>query len=646
MRQITLNMDKRDATLYNYDFIRQGENLATEITINLSEEFRGYRYNLSFQNNSNEPVVTEELTAVNNAIKYKILNSFTKYSGELKIQLNAFNDSGLVAKAYTKLKISESIDGGAIMPEAYVPWYVEAVNAASTATTKAEEAAASAAVAGSVVDTKVAQLNARIDTIITTPASGVTAQEIIDARQGEASLGANLTAIKTNINSLDAYTKRLRAIDQFGIFGASWNKSSNPTLTRTDYNIGAVVNVGVDNEEVDNDFDITQIWGEFKEVTDSYGNVFIRIPKFYIKKTNSANLKTWQVSKTKHKGFYLPWCFWDFTNNKELDYVDVGKYKASLSDDGTKLESKANKYPLINKTIVNFRTYAQANGAGYQQLDIHVMDMLQVLFIIEQATLHSQSKIAGYTAGQYTNTHLALITEVATNRIVVTNAQGALYEVGQAISVGTSQGGNQIFYGRTIEQKQVDTPSAGQTAIIFDGTPVNIAIGNYLYNTGYKNGFSNNIASTVGSINSNSSGKHPFVWHGIESLYGDVWQFVDGININENQVWVCKNANSYASNLFTAPYEQLGYVNSSADGYPKTMGFDANLPFAEFPATVGGSSSTYYSDYYYQNTGQRIACVGGCWYYGSYAGLFYWVLGSASSDSFVSIGGRLLKKPL
>jgi hypothetical protein len=28
-------------------------------------------------------------------------------------------------------------------------------------------------------------------------------------------------------------------------------------------------------------------------------------------------------------GFYLPWCFWNFTNSRELPYIDVGKYTAS-----------------------------------------------------------------------------------------------------------------------------------------------------------------------------------------------------------------------------------------------------------------------------------------------------------------------------
>ena len=453
--------------------------------------------------------------------------------------------------------------------------------------------------------------------------------------------------LSTSISELDTltanYSKRLSSIDPFAIFGASWDKAATPTLTRTDVTNVFTSNVGVDSNVVVNDFDKALIWGEMKQVTDSLGNTFIRIPKCYIKKTDTTNLKTWQVSKTKYKDFYLPACFWDFTNSKELDYVDVGAYNAS-SADGIKLDSKSGTYPLVNKNIVQMRTMAQANGAGYQQLDIHVVDLLQTLFIIEQGTIQSQSKVAGYTAGQFTATHLATATETAVNRIIVATATAALYEVGQAISVGTSQGGNQIFYGRTITGKTVI--DASNTAIEFDGTAVNIATGNMLYNTGAKSGFSAGIAASVGSPVSNSSGKFPFVWHGIENLFGSIYQFVDGVNINERQAWVCPDAASYASNLFTAPYEQLNYVNGTADGYIKEMGYDPAHPYASFPTTVGGSSSTYYGDYYYQLTGQRGALLGGSWDYGAGAGLFCWRLGGSSSDVTLYVGGRLVRKPL
>lgn len=431
------------------------------------------------------------------------------------------------------------------------------------------------------------------------------------------------------------------------IYGVSWDKSSNPTLTRTDASVGMIANAGVDMSAVVNNFDVAQIYREITEVTDTYGNVFIRIPKCYIRKTNGVNLRTLQISKRKFAGFYLPWCFWDFVNNRELPYIDVGRYKAT-KDGSSKLESKPNLYPLINDDIVNFRTYARNNNTGgllgYQQLDIHVVDVLQTLFRIEFATLNSQAIMQGFTVGQYTATHLATVAESNANRIVLANANADLYQVGQAISVGTTQGGNQIFYGRTITA--IGVYDASNKAISFDGTPVNIAIGNMLYNTGWKNGFSSGIAATSGSLVSNTTGLYPCAYRDIESPFGDLWQFVDGLNINERQAWIAKNAADYASNVFASPYEQLGYVNGSTDGYVTAMGYDPNYPFSELPTVASGASTTYYSDYYYQTTGQRIARFGGSWGNGAAAGLSCWPLDASSAYASVSIGGRLLKKPL
>ena len=165
-----------------------------------------------------------------------------------------------------------------------------------------------------------------------------------------------------------------------------------------------------------------------------------------------------------------------------------------------------------------------------------------------------------------------------------------------------------------------------------------------LYNTGYKTGFSSGIVASSGSIVANDS-KYPCAYRGIEEPWGGMWCFVDGININNYQAWICKDQASYTSNVFASPYQQLGYINANAYNWAQEMGYDTNHPFAEFPTVVGASSS-YYSDYYYQNTGQRIALLGGAWTHGSGAGVSYWCLYFSSSDTNVHFGARLVRKPL
>ena len=423
------------------------------------------------------------------------------------------------------------------------------------------------------------------------------------------------------------------------IYGVSWDGVENPTLTRTDDAVDMAAVAGVGSEVVVNDFDSVDIFANTEEV-DEYGNVFRRIPKCYIKKTNSPWVRA--VSRYQHSGYYLPKCFWDFVNGVELDYIDVGAYNASLSDDGTKLESKSGKSPLVNKNIVEFRDYAEANGTAYYQLDVHVYDLLQTLFYIEFATLDSQLIARGFVDGRYSSSDLATVTESGTNRVIVANATAAYYDVGQTISVGTSQGGNQIFYGRTITS--IDVYDGSNMAISFDGAVANIVAGNYLYNTGQISGWSSVLGATSGRP-TGTDGKQSCCYRGIENPWGSLWQFVDGVNINDNQAWICNDFANYASNLFASPYEQLGYVNENTNGYAVDMGHDADHPGVSLPiSATGGDYNKFYCDYYYRAAGQRIAFVGGRWSYGSDTGLSGWFLHYSSSIANLYIGGRLIKK--
>jgi hypothetical protein len=453
---------------------------------------------------------------------------------------------------------------------------------------------------------------------------------------------AEVYTTKASITNVANYLKNVSPI-----YGVLWDKSSSPTLTRTDASIGMVANIGVGSAVVRNDFDSATIYREITTVTDTLGNSFVRIPKFYIKKTDATAYKQWQICKYQQTGFYLPKCFWDYTNSKELDYIDVGKYPASIS--GTVLQSVSGAFPLVNTNIVNMRSYATANNTGgllgYQQLDIHVIDVLRTLFFIEFATLNSQAIMPGFSNGKYVPTDTATAAGSSTNRIIVTNAIGATYAVGQTIGIGTALGGGQIASNRVVQSITVDTPSAGSTAIVFDGSAVTVTTGNILYNTAWKNGFSSGITASSGVITANTD-KYPMSYRGIENIYGNIYQFVDGVNITANQSWVCANAAQYASNVFASPYEVLSYANGNTNGYVSAMGYDSGHLYSEFPTAVAGSATTYYSDYYYQSTSTYIASFGGLWNDGSSDGISYWDLTHSSSFTGINFGGRLLKKPL
>jgi hypothetical protein len=149
------------------------------------------------------------------------------------------------------------------------------------------------------------------------------------------------------------------------IFGAVWDKGESPILTRLGAMSGATVAPGLDAmpgsvKTVTIDGTETMTYNRYvaesalfdwPEVTDSYGNVFIRIPKIYLRKIDTPTSLTWYASRMPFEGCYLPKCFWDFENSRELDYVLVGKYKASLSADGLRLESKPDVFPLYGRSM-------------------------------------------------------------------------------------------------------------------------------------------------------------------------------------------------------------------------------------------------------------------------------------------------------
>ena len=139
-----------------------------------------------------------------------------------------------------------------------------------------------------------------------------------------------------------------------------------------------------------------------------------------------------------------------------------------------------------------------------------------------------------------------------------------------------------------------------------------------------------------------NDGFHSMIYRGIENIFSNMWQFVDGINVKERVVYICKDHTKYVSNKFDEDYKPLCYTNGDTNGYVKNLGFDPDEPLARFPVEIGGSASAGTSDYYYQNTGNRIALVGGVFNSGAACGFWSWLLDSDSSFSNVDGGCRVL----
>lgn len=192
-------------------------------------------------------------------------------------------------------------------------------------------------------------------------------------------------------------------LEKTKIYGVDHVGQSAPTLTRTDASIGLGYTIGA--SEIESDFDHCYPWCDMQEVTDEFGNVFIRIPKFYAKITKNADgTYKHQISGCRYDGFST--LFVDGKGN-EIDYVLVGKYEGSYDSDNSRMMSKSGQTVKTSITITDCRTSCKAVGRGYQQYDFLIDAIIKELFLIEFATTNCQSIMMGFTNNDNT---AALIT--------------------------------------------------------------------------------------------------------------------------------------------------------------------------------------------------------------------------------------------
>jgi len=160
-------------------------------------------------------------------------------------------------------------------------------------------------------------------------------------------------------------------------------------------------------------------------------------------------------------------------------------------------------------------------------------------------------------------------------------------------------------------------------------------------NTGDTDGITFHSGSTVNTGVQTGTVKYRHM----ENLWGNIYQWVDGININDQQAYLGFDPSQYADDT-TTNYNAVSYTNYATSGeFIKQLGFDPNYPFAQMCVEGGGSDGTYIPDRYYTSSGWRVLRVGGSWNYTTYIGLFAFYGIFASTVTYASVGCRLLFLP-
>jgi len=345
----------------------------------------------------------------------------------------------------------------------------------------------------------------------------------------------------------------------------------------------------------------------------SDGQVMVEIPQFHYIQCQYGDYRYFIISSsafsmtlpdssieysTIHPAFYKG------GSATPSDYRYIGAYEGSMYDatasamvvpadivtsmyaSGDKMCSLSGEYPKTNETIIECRAMAEARGAGWHQFDSALQSALATLYLTEFADFSSQTKIGN-------------------GRSALTNGDWVASE-------------------------------------IHDGT-----------NYGYigKCGLSDSDGNAINADNSATdleTAESPayMSYRGIENWYGNVWKFLDGVNIhnstaNGSRLYFCGDHTAYASDTDTG-YTMSGLL-AEADGYP----IDIIDTTGIWSSAIGGSSSTYLCDYYYTyfdndpDSGWRVARVGGYAPYGTSAGAFCVHSYSASSTATSTVGGRL-----
>lgn len=223
--------------------------------------------------------------------------------------------------------------------------------------------------------------------------------------------------------------------------------------------------------------------------------------------------------------------------------------------------------PVTNLTRDQFRQAARKRGSGWEMYTYGAHKTLFWLFAVEYATLNSQKPF---------------------------NAQKD--------ANGFAQGGL----------------GPGPTQMT-DWTNFNNA--NPLIPCGYTNEFGNGSGEKAYVVKNASGGTHATLmvnrYRGIENPFGHIWKYTDGANIQVTTgdnglsiLWTTADPSNFSDSSYVG-YDKKGNI-CRVNGYAKNtlLVEDGDIIATE----IGGSSSTYWCDYYYTNTSTnslRLVAVGG-----------------------------------
>lgn len=388
-------------------------------------------------------------------------------------------------------------------------------------------------------------------------------------------------------------------------------------------------------------------------------DTYVQIPKFYTARFRENGFDYILLSENKIPGFSVDVSFVE--NDKEVENIYVAAYESSLNN-GV-LFSNSGSLPTVDKTLSEFRNLTKKKGKGFSLLDFRMLSTIQTLFLIEFANKNSQEVLGDGLVGMEQPYGYYLQNEIkrANSFIVNRDIKDFLkkYWVGMNICFNIQNSNNVVV--RKITNIQTNYPHKDLITIYFDGDKLDItskdSYGAFAQNTGLSDYFSQSGRSAQNGTQSKGTDICAIKYRGIENIWGNVWEILDGIYLDNLIPKIGMNINEYSdfsktyktANIICPLLEKNGNYED-AFGNISEMYFDETTPFAYLPSKNNNPECNYkrgYGDYFYsKNSGQYLAIHGGGWDHYFRAGLFCMRFWATPTSKWYLYGCRMAYKPI
>lgn len=216
------------------------------------------------------------------------------------------------------------------------------------------------------------------------------------------------------------------------------------------------------------------------------------------------------------------------------------------------------------------------------------------------------------------------------NARALAHNRGTGWEIQTAASASASQMLMLVEYASFNMQEKI---GVGVTSKVDDGATSMTEI----------TGATTNLGNASGAV-MNANNFNVVTYRGEENLWGNIWTFVDGMNINAkgiHKLYVADHA--FADSVLDGAYKDTGITLAKANGYVSAFGYNEAFDWLFVTSEVLGNSSLPVGDYFWQNhtyNAVMIALLGASWNDGAGAGAFCWSVHGAPSTRGRTLGAR------